>query len=339
MRKIKGLLIILVALFLFACSKSVKKQLEELGYQENEIETILGYSEDIQNRFLESHDERLYEIVTNENYKEENLDQYLKFDKQLDDDLMFDLVNRNLLTESNVENLKELYSSEYYIAKNEKEYLYYMNKCDSVRDAIELVNCKRYMELFSNITTTDISKDTLMLVNKYYQLPSDYEPNDLVLIDSNLGKGYTREITYSNYKALYEDALKEGYQLKIVSAYRSYSYQEGLYAKYLQYDPQEVVDTYSARPGHSEHQSGLCLDVSVPGYSIDDFYKTEASIWLKDNCYKYGFIIRYTEEKVNMTGYQAEPWQIRYVGKEVAKYIQDTGITFDEYYACFVENE
>ena len=113
--------------------------------------------------------------------------------------------------------------------------------------------------------------------------------------------------------------------------------QDDLYNGYLKKDPQEVVDTYSARPGHSEHQSGLCMDVSEPGYSLDNFYQTKASKWLAENCHKYGFIIRYPEDKTDITGYQGEPWQLRYVGKETAEDVYRRAITYDEYYACFVE--
>lgn len=178
----------------------------------------------------------------------------------------------------------------------------------------------------------------MILVNKYNKLPSDYEPDDLVDIDSNYGRGQTRSEVYEQYKLLQDEGNRLGYDFTICSAYRSYDYQDSLYSRYCETDPQEVVDTYSARPGHSEHQSGLCLDLSTPVYGMDDFGLSEAGKWVEENCAKYGFIIRYTLEKENITGYESEPWQIRYVGDvEAAKYIMETGISFDEYYACFVE--
>lgn len=336
MRKI--VLLLLAFMFLLTgCEPSIDKKLEKLGYNEEQIQTIITYSEDMQNMFLSEYNEDLYLITTNKDYKEENLNKYLEYYGLLDDELMYYLVNKNIIEKHDLNKLLELYSHKYFVKDNEDLYLYYIDKYNTVDEAIEIVNTKRYMELYTNIVTSDVSKDYLLLVNKYYQLPSDYEPDDLVSISSTHGKGMTREKVYEAFIDLYDDALNEGYNIKIVSAYRSYSYQDGLYNKYLSMDSKENVDTYSARPGHSEHQSGLCLDVSIPGYSIDDFYKTEASVWLKDNCYKYGFIIRYPEDKVEITGYQSEPWQIRYVGKEAAKYINDTGITFDEYYEVFVK--
>ena len=185
-----------------------------------------------------------------------------------------------------------------------------------------------------------MSKGYLILVNKYNALASDYEPDDLVDVESNYGRGRTRKEVYEAYTVLQDEANELGYNFTICSAYRSYVYQKGLYDKYLEQEGgnQAIVDTYSARPGHSEHQSGLCLDLYDSVYGMDDFGKSDASDWLIENCYRYGFIIRYTESKERITGYQAEPWQIRYVGSvDIAKDIMDRGITFDEYYACFVE--
>ena len=287
----KKILLLSLCIFICSCQKSLAKQLEEVGYSEEEIAIVETLSEPLQERLLQEYDSKALSYIVRDDFKEEKLDDYLK----------------------------------------------YLKDYPSVRDTIEIVNTKRYMELYSDISETDLSKDLLMLINKYYKLPSDYEPDDLVSVDPSLGRGMLRKEVYENYKKLYADALEMGYNLKVVSAYRSYATQEVLYNRYLNDDPQEIVDTYSARPGHSEHQSGLCLDVSEPGYSIDDFYKTEASKWLADNCHKYGFIIRYPEGKTDITGYQGEPWQIRYLGLAVANDVKEKGITYDEYYACFVE--
>lgn len=235
---------------------------------------------------------------------------------------------------------KELYSNEYYLEKYEVLYLDNLNYYDSVRDCIEAINTMTNYEYYTNIVSTDTSKEYLMLINKYHSLSSDYEPDDLVEIDPQYGRGETRSEVYEQYKKLQDDANALGYDFKICSAYRSYDYQEALYNKYLNQEggDQSIVDTYSARPGHSEHQSGLCLDLSDAQYGMDNFGLSEASDWLIENCDKYGFIIRYTFEKEKITGYEAEPWQIRYVGSaEIASDIKNRNITFDEYYACFVE--
>ncbi|MBR2533628.1 MAG: M15 family metallopeptidase [Erysipelotrichaceae bacterium] len=334
----KLLLIILLMLNLCSCQKSTEDLLAEKGYEENQIQAILGLSDENQERFLNDElGSEALEFISAPWFQEEKLDEYLSYYGRLDTKKIIDMVNNGTLNEAYLDKLNEIYGSDYYISKNEDLYLNFMDAYPSIREMMEIVNTKRYKELYSDITQTDLSKGYLMLINKYYQLPEDYEPEDLVYVESGLGKGMLREAVYEAYKALYADAKALGYNLQIVSAYRSYDYQKGLYQKYLNYDPREIVDTYSARPGHSEHQSGLCMDVSIPGYSLDDFYLTEASGWLAENCWKYGFIIRYPDDKTDITGYQGEPWQLRYLGKETAEDVYRRGITYDEYYACFIE--
>lgn len=334
----KFLCILVALLMLCACAKSEEDLLKEAGYSEEEITAIMKLSEENRERFKEEKQEKMLKFVMKENFKEENLDQYLKFYGDFDEEFIIEKVNSGILNEDNAKQLKELYSSDYFVPSKEDLYLKYLNDYPSVRDVLEIVNTKRYLELYSDIQPVDMSKDYLILVNKYYQLAEDYEPEDLVPVDEVPGSGYLREEVYEAYKELYEDAAELGYgDLSVVSAYRSYQTQDGLYSRYLNIDPQEIVDTYSARPGHSEHQSGLCLDVSIPGYSLDTFYLTEASDWLSENCYRYGFIIRYPDDKTDITGYMGEPWQLRYLGKEVSEDVYNRGITYDEYYACFVE--
>ncbi|MBQ6492540.1 MAG: D-alanyl-D-alanine carboxypeptidase family protein [Erysipelotrichaceae bacterium] len=335
MKRISVILLILV--FLCGCQKSTAKLLEELGYSEEDITLIESLSEENQARFLESYDEELLELIKLQDFKEEKIDEYLKYRGDLEDEKLIEMVNNGMINDDNHSKLKELYASEYYVPRKEKLYLQYLDSCNDVRSMMEIVNTGRYRDLYTDIETTDVSKKELMLVNKYYQLPADYVPDELVDVEAALGRGQLQKEVYEAYKPLYEEAKKLGYDLTIVSSYRSYDYQYGLYNKYLQSDPQEVVDTYSARPGHSEHQSGLCMDVTIPGYSLDNFYKSDASKWLAENCYRFGFIIRYPEDKTDITGYQGEPWQLRYLGKAVAEDVYKCGITYDEYYACFVE--
>lgn len=336
----KLLIVSFIVLMLCACQKTVEKQLEELTYTEEEIAKIMELDEIDQKRFLEQRDLKMTGYLMMNDFKEEKLDDYLKYDglsEKLSKEKIVELVNRGLINDSNKKLIKDIYESEYFIPAKEELYLGYMPDYDDAKKLLEVVNTKRYLSLYTDVRYTDLTKDVKMLVNKYYRLPKDYEPDDLVQVDATVGRGYLRKEVYEAYKELYEDSVKEGFNLKIISAYRSYATQDSLYNGYLKTDPKEVVDTYSARPGHSEHQSGLCMDVSEPGYSLDNFYQTKASKWLADNCYKYGFIIRYPEDKTDITGYQGEPWQLRYVGKDIAEDVYRRGITYDEYYACFVE--
>jgi D-alanyl-D-alanine carboxypeptidase len=132
------------------------------------------------------------------------------------------------------------------------------------------------------------------------------------------------------YREMIEAASSDGIKLWIQSGYRSYDYQVGLYDMYVRQDGKEKADTYSARPGYSEHQSGLAADINNPSSS---FNGTKEALWLKENCYKYGFVIRFPEGEESYTGYKYESWHVRYVGKEIAQKIHDAGdISLEHYY-------
>ena len=159
--------------------------------------------------------------------------------------------------------------------------------------------------------------EDIMIVNKTYSLPSDYNPGRLS--DEFMDAFYEMQA----YAEL------DGIELWIQSGYRSYNTQEIIYNNYVSMDGKENADTYSSRPGHSEHQSGLAADINNPDES---FNGTAAAEWLKNNCYKYGFIIRFPEGKEESTGYIYESWHIRYVGKEWAKKITESGKSLEEYF-------
>ncbi len=152
----------------------------------------------------------------------------------------------------------------------------------------------------------------ILIANKSYSLPSSYNPG-----------GLTDE-TYSAFEELSYAASVDGLDIYISSGFRSYETQDEIYNNYVYWNGQEVADTFSARPGYSEHQTGLAIDVNT----IDDsFAGTPEAIWLEENCTDYGFIIRYPQGKQDITGYQYEPWHIRYVGKEVAEALRDASIS------------
>ncbi len=157
--------------------------------------------------------------------------------------------------------------------------------------------------------------DGILVANKTYALAADYNPGL---------EGYVLD-AFEEMKA---DAAEDGMTLYIGSDFRDYSYQEEVYTQYANQYGWELADTFSARPGHSEHQTGLTIDCN----SIDDaFGETEESIWLAEHCANYGFIIRFPEGAEEITGYKYEPWHIRYVGVETAQEITELGITLEEY--------
>ena len=156
----------------------------------------------------------------------------------------------------------------------------------------------------------------ILIANKTYSLPQSYNPG-----------GLTEECKAAFLK-MQADAQNLGVDLFVLSGFRSYQTQNSLYTRYCEADGKELADTYSARPGHSEHQSGLAIDVNSV---MQAFADTKEGRWLKENCFKYGFILRYPEEKQSVTGYCYEPWHIRYVGVELATAITESGLCLEEY--------
>ncbi len=165
--------------------------------------------------------------------------------------------------------------------------------------------------------------DGYLVVNKTYSLPKDYAP----------GLDKTTKEAFDKMNAA---AKLEGLNIWLQSGFRSYDTQKRIYNSYVSQDGQKNADTYSARPGHSEHQSGLAFDVNQIN---DSFIGTPEAIWLENNCYKYGFILRYPKGKENITGYQYESWHFRYVGKELATKLYNNGnwITMEEYFGITSE--
>ena len=172
---------------------------------------------------------------------------------------------------------------------------------------------------FKGVTKNGVTYiDGYLIVNKTYTLPSSY------------GNGLTNATTEA-FNKMQAAAKIDGLNIYISSGFRSYSYQKNLYNSYVNRDGVVAADTYSARACHSEHQSGLAFDVNTIN---DSFANTEEGKWLNDNCYKYGFILRYPNGKSDETGYQYEPWHFRYVGVELAEKLYNNGnwITVEDYF-------
>lgn len=157
--------------------------------------------------------------------------------------------------------------------------------------------------------------DGILIANKTYALPANYNPG----VDAQANNALNEMINA---------AKTEGVVLRMISGFRSYSTQNTLYNNYVARDGKAEADRYSARPGHSEHQTGLAFDLN----SLDQsFENTKEGKWLAENCWKYGFIIRYPKGKESVTGYMYEPWHVRYLGKEVAKKVYESGKCLEEY--------
>ncbi|MDD2238784.1 MAG: M15 family metallopeptidase [Bacilli bacterium] len=174
--------------------------------------------------------------------------------------------------------------------------------------------------------------DGYLIVNKSYALSEDFIPENTHLkISDELCISCIDKEAYKKWLIMKNDAAAIGLNIHISSGYRSFGYQKDIYNGYVTKDGKDIADTYSARAGHSEHQSSLAFDLN----SIDSsFIATNEGRWVNENAYLYGFIIRYPKGKEKITGYKYEPWHLRYVGLNLAKKLYNDGkwITMEEYF-------
>jgi len=299
------LLIITIELFLilnltFVKTKKMVNVFNEAFHQEKKILLEKGYSQ--------TEIERIYDYMS--------------------------IKTREKLLKTDYIDLNDFYKISNFELENIERYKALQSLEDTpISKIITKVNLKLDKPFYSDIETIQNPTNPLVLVNKYRALPNNYIPPDLTSIPSfpNL---QIRSLAVEDFEKLLAAAKLDNIFLVPYSAYRSYSYQETLYQKYLENDSQEKVDTYSARQGHSEHQTGLAIDIR----SYNHWYNlTEKDYeWMQNNSYKYGFIIRYPENSTEFTGYKEEPWHIRYIGISHATKIHNLKITFDEYYDIYL---
>ena len=227
----------------------------------------------------------------------------------------------------------------FYKKELQKEYEDYLKETNyPIKKVVLYVNIGINKPFYEGSKHSKYLNTNYILVNKYNYLDKDYIPNDLVILDKYAKAGIRlNKEAYENFIDMANDAKNENLNLRIISAYRSFEYQENLYNNYLKNDSKEKVDSYSARAGYSEHQTGLVIDIDNEKKDYNLFHLTEEYNWMQENAYKYGFILRYPRDKEYITGYKYESWHYRYVGKLIAKYIHENNITFEEYYYEFID--
>ena len=226
---------------------------------------------------------------------------------------------------------------DYFREENLQRYLKYKesnSKLDNKQIVID-VNIGLDYPYYENAKESKHLNKDYILVNKYNYLTKDYVPNNLETISTTYARSGMKLVKDAKeaYEEMAKDAKKEGYTLIAMSSYRSYTYQVDLYNRYVKKDGKKAADTYSGRPGYSEHQTGLAIDVYNGAYDYTNFGKTKEFLWMQKNAHKYGFILRFPEGKEKETGYQYESWHYRYVGKKIAKEIYENDITLEEYHA------
>ena len=262
--------------------------------------------------------------------------------KKLEKELSKEIVN-NLINKKKNKDILKLIDEKYFIEKNLERYIKYRaeNTEKSLSDVVAIVNVNADNGWYENIKETDMSKGIAILVNKFHTI-NNYAPEDLDNISlqySYEGQKIRKEVNAA-YNDMANQAKTEGIQLIVSSSYRSYESQEEVYKDFYYSRGETYADAYAARAGHSEHQTGLALDIFSPdGTTTSTFENTEAYKWLIKNAHNYGFILRYPKDKTNLTGYEYESWHFRYLGRDLATKVYNEGITYDEYYAYYMDNQ
>lgn len=308
-------------------------------------EIIMIVNHNLQNEEIET-SKRALELMDEKHFEPSRLKRYLAYQKEnstLERNQIILLVNQDIDTiiMKYHDSIDGFLKEPYFIKENLERYIQYheQHKIDFTT-TVAYVNSNVDYDYYTNTQNSDLEKDHLMIVNKYYALPNDYIPSDLVSIEHKYGQLKIKKEAYEAFKKMADAAKKENLSLYIQSPYRSYQTQATLYQRYCDKDGKTIADTYSARPGHSEHQTGYAIDITNgAGQSLSSFESTKEFYWMKENAHHYGFILRYPKgkEKENITGYQYEPWHYRYVGVEVATKVKELDITFDEYYAYYIK--
>ncbi len=238
------------------------------------------------------------------------------------------------------ESYVDFIQSEYFDFDKLDRYLSYSsdNKDADVSKVIAVVNVGADKDWYEDVIETDTSKGNLMLVNKFNGLTADYEP-ELVLVSSTYAYAnkYVSTSIYDDLIGLLEAARASGFTLVVSQGYRSYADQEETYNNYKSSYSTSEADEFVARPGHSEYQTGLGVDIEPYDQNVEDVSQSPEHKWLISNAYKYGFILRYEEGKEDITGFDSNNWRFRYVGRNAALQIHDKDLTFDEYYEYYVK--
>ena len=361
--KILGVLFVLiVAFFIFLTSE--KNSLRKLGYSEKAISSIvtkwqIGKVKEIgENKTVNAAFESEY-------YQQKNLEVYEKVEYQKQKDIIKNintLVKRGysakqismILAHGNNEDvtlfakrkkvkyLEQFFSISYAKLRNYDRYVsYYDKEREDDETTVLRVNMDFDKEDYTDYIEISNPSDTV-LVNKHRMLTEDYVPKNLKEVKEEYikfpdGKMELEQKTLSAFIVMMQAAEKDGKHILINSGYRSYKDQVEVQQEYLQAYGQNYVDNYVSKPGFSEHQTGLSIDVASRDTSI--FVESDEYDWMMENAYLYGFILRYPKSKEEITGYKCEAWHYRYVGKEIAKYIHEHNITYDEYYMMFLDKD
>lgn len=351
------LMILLIIIGYLALSKTILKDKDMTKYSKNVFNNL---SDTLQGKIKnKDYSKTLEEVILNNKLIEKYLDSYEKIEF-IDKDNFIDNINNLLNKGYTAEEINNIYKlsdeqinnllskdyiniKDYFGIKNfninnfERYEKYRKNHTDELKNIVTYVNIGADLAPYENTTFTSDPNNYLVLVNKFNGISKDYKPNDLETI-----KGYYQNNVYIRKEAKealekLQSAIKEEINTTLLptTAYRDYTFQSTLYNNYVAKDGVKNADTYSARPGFSEHQTGLAIDLKNPKLTNIRLDEKDYA-WVKENAYKYGFIVRFPKDKEHLTGYQEENWHIRYVGLEASKIIHDENLCLEEYIDLYI---
>lgn len=302
---------------------------------------VLLEEQELSNKYLDEYYKIEYKNITNfaqninkllaKEYNAEEIN-YIISQQVNNINILLDMKHFEILNYKDITNF-DITKIDRYIAYQEKNTNY------DTKTVVTYVNIGLDLKGYSSYTSytnEEAQNDLAILVNKYHKLPDDYEPDDLVYLSYTNG-GYRYQLRKEaalHFEELTEVAKIDNVIFYPFSAYRSFSVQNTLYNNYKRRDGEEKADTYSARPGFSEHQTGLAIDVRSS--TLNDNLTNKDYEWMLNNSYKYGFIVRYPKGKQHITQFIEEPWHIRYLGVELATKVHDSNLTYDEYYDLYM---
>lgn len=355
------LVVVLVAVLAPICYRNYYQgKLEKLGYSSKAIAGILKYGK--QKDVLEiAYHKTLDQVFQSNHYEEKNFKKYQKIEGNETVSDLADPINKLLKkgytteeisailrtgTESSIQDFTKREKEEdillllkYDWAKLENYDRYIAYQIESREDEENTVTYVNLgLDQPKEIVISEYSET--VLANRYRKLGEDYVPDQLTKVKQEYWKEEGEPETLAKvaaraFEQMAKDASKEGCSLLVNSSYRSYEDQQKIFDLYERTYGTSYAENYVSRPGYSEHQTGLAIDVASGNGNV--FKNTKEFEWMLENSYKYGFILRYPKEKEDVTGYHYEAWHYRYVGKEVAKKVQETGLSFDEYYIRYLE--
>ena len=333
------------------------------------LSKITGYNKETIEVFIETdtynqikrHDysKTLETIINTEYYNQKYLEEYLNI-KYIDQDDYIENIsslldkgyNSNdinniynklskeaitfILNNNYIKDITNIISISYFHENNLERYIKYLDKENlDIETSLTYVNIGLDNDYYTNVSNVENQDDILVLVNKYNKLSNNYVPDDLETINSKYQwygrSNQLRKDARIAFEEMCESASKDNIYIYAGSGYRSYYTQLYLYNNYVNKDGFAAAETYSARASYSEHQTGLAMDIANKTDFISEGDKEYE--WLISNAHKYGFILRYPKNKEKITGYMYEEWHYRYVGKDVAKEVYESGLTYDEFMA------